>query len=167
VIGKRDDAEALPGCFKQRWAPRLLLVPPRAHPANPGSAQVLDGVQQRLGAEIERVVVGERDAIDAKVDKRVHGHRGRTKVKRAPRSRHAALGDAALEVHDAEVSRGDRVDDLRREQGFRRHLSKPLRDASPEHRVACERQPHSGCRFRSDMARGLGLSPSGSFYPQE
>ena len=88
---RRRRSGVVAGDFEPCGHPRLLLVPPRAHPTDAGGAQVLEGVQQRLRAEVERVIVGERDAVDAQVRKGLLPPRAEPEVKGAPRRRRAAL----------------------------------------------------------------------------
>jgi hypothetical protein len=62
---------------------------------------VREGVEERLRPEVERVVVRERDAVDAEVGERLRGHRRRAEVEDAPRRRPPALRDAALQIRQA------------------------------------------------------------------
>jgi hypothetical protein len=84
---------------------------------------VVQGVQQSVGAEVEGVVIGERGAVDAEVNERLHGGWGSAKVEYAPGRRFSTLGDAALEVDAAKVSRVHRLDQVGGEQRLRRPLA--------------------------------------------
>jgi hypothetical protein len=64
-------------------------------------------------------------------------------VEDTPGCRLPARGDAALEIDNAEVGLGDHLDELGGEQRLGRIALEPLRDATPKHRVAPERELHS------------------------
>ncbi len=120
----------------------MLDVGAGANRANPGRVEVRERVEQRVGPEVERVVVGERDAVDAEVDERLRRPGRRAEVEDPPRCRLATRRDAALEVQDEEISFVHGLDDLGRKQRLRRLALEALGHATAEHRVACERELH-------------------------
>ena len=104
----------------------------------------------------KRVVVGQREAVDAEVCECLRGPGPSAEVEDPPRRRLAARGDAALEIEDEEVGLPNEVDELRREERARGLRPQPLGDPAPEHRVAPERELH-GSRRRSSSA-GINTS---------
>ena len=107
MVGEGDDRQAL----EDDRRPRLLDVFARARPADPGFAQVRERVEQRFDPIVEHVVVGEQDAVDAQMHERLDRLGRRAEVEYL-RHRLAALGDAALQVDDAEVGRARELGDL-------------------------------------------------------
>jgi hypothetical protein len=65
VVGKAEDGQAEAVRLEHGRGASALLVEASADVRDPGRRQVLERVQQRFLAEVERVVVGERDAVDA------------------------------------------------------------------------------------------------------
>jgi hypothetical protein len=104
VVGEGDDRQAL----EDDRRPCPFDVFARPHPADPGFAQVRERVQQRLDPIVERVIVGELNAVDAEMHERLDGLGWRAEVEHF-RQRLAALGDAALEVDNAEVGRARKL----------------------------------------------------------
>jgi hypothetical protein len=90
------------------------------------------------------VVVGERDAVHAPGGQQLRGARWSAEEERLARCAPAlaALGDAALEVDDEQVGGPGQRDQLRVDQRLAPARDR-LGDAAPEHRVACEREPHA------------------------
>jgi hypothetical protein len=128
---------------------RSVPAPDRPDPCR---IEVGERVEERIRPEVERVVVGQRDAVDAEVCERLRGPRRSAEVEDPPRRRLAARGDAVLEVEDEEVGLPNEVDELRREERVRGLRLQPLGDSAPEHRVAPERELHDS-RRRSSSAR--------------
>src|SRR5439155_23989624 len=121
--------------------PRLLGILARAGPRDPGRAQMLECLEQRLGPAVERVVVRERDAVDAEV-KQCLDRRGRGLKGEGLRCRLAPLGDAAPEAEDEEIGAARDVYQIGIDERLRPAAPESLRDAAAEHRVAGERDPH-------------------------
>src|SRR5947199_3308710 len=69
MVCEGEDRQAV--CEDRR--PRLLEVSSGSRPGDSGRAQVLERVEQGVDPVVERVVVGERDAVDAEVDERLDG----------------------------------------------------------------------------------------------
>ncbi len=142
MIRDADDREPEAVGFQHDGRARPLDVRSRSDDADAGGVEVRERVEERVGAEVERVVVGERHAVDAEVDERPRRPRRCSEVKDRSRRRSAAGGDAAFEVEDDEVRTADDLDELRREQRIRTDGLESLRDAATEHRVAGERELH-------------------------
>ena len=137
MIAEGDDRQA----FEDNRRRRPLDVLTRARPADAGFAQVGERVEQRLGAVVERVVVGKRDAVDADVHERLHRLRRSAEVERFGH-RLATIRDAALEVEDAQVGGACEFADLGRDERLGRSLLQLQRNAAAEHRVAGKCKPH-------------------------
>lgn len=69
---------------------------------DPRSVQMAEGVEQRLLAVVQRVVVGQSDDIDSQGGEGLRRGRRRTEEEGLERirPRFSAIGDAALEVQD-------------------------------------------------------------------
>jgi hypothetical protein len=111
-----------------------LEVATRADMADAGGVEVFQRVHQRIGPEIEAVVVGQRHCGDAEVHERVGSQRRRPEdedfVRRTP-----AGGDTTFEVRERNVGLVHRGDNLVGEQRFWSLLPQPLRDAAAQHHV--------------------------------
>jgi hypothetical protein len=111
---------------------------------DPGPVEVTQGVEQRLGAEVQRMVVRERHAPDDEIDKRLHGAGWSPEEERLVRigPRVASIRDAALEVEDEQIGLAADGRDGRRDQRLGRLGREPFADHAAEHRVTGERDPH-------------------------
>jgi hypothetical protein len=142
MVREGDRSQPLPVRLERQRAAGVVLVGTRADRADPGVVEVLERVGEGLGSVVERVVVGERYAVDPQIRKGLGRDGWGTEVKDAVRRRRAPLGNAALEVDDHEVGVMRRVDDLRCKEGFGAGLGEPPSDLPPQHRVTREREPH-------------------------
>jgi hypothetical protein len=134
-------------------------------PVAPGSdrrdarrGQVLERVVERVGSEVEHVVVCERDARHAHLGQ-AHGRDrwGAEEERLAGEvDRRPALGDATLEVEHEEVGAARRVGQRRVQQRDPRVTREPLADAAAEHRVAGERERHHMTDRTPTPPRALG-----------
>ena len=112
----------------------------RADPRDPSFTEVSERVEQRFRPIVERMVVREHDAVDAKVHERLD-RLGRCAEGEGLRHRRPALGDAALEVKEAKVGRACELADLGRDERLRWPLRQLTCYAATEHRVAGKRKP--------------------------
>ena len=120
MVGDGDYAPPLTARLEHGRSASLLEPGPGTDARHPDLAKVVERVEERARTEVERVVVGQRDAVDAEIGERLgRGGRG-PKVEGSRRPRRAPLGDAALEVQHAEVGCTGLLGDLRREQRGRR-----------------------------------------------
>ena len=142
MIRQRHDAEAEAARLKHHRGARPLDIRPGPDDADAGRVEVRERVDERVRPEVERVIVGQRDAVDAEVDEDLRRPRRCAEVEDGTRHRLAARRDAAFEVEDGEVGTPDGLDDFRREQRLRTHRVQPLGHAPTEHRVAGERKLH-------------------------
>ena len=144
VVGGGDDREAMLARRDGARRSRAGLVRAGSDAGDAGRLEVVERVQQRLRAVVERVVVGERHAVDADAREQLGRERGRAEEERLPGRRPplAARRDAALEVEDEQVGLvRDRhhVVVERRTPGALDLLS----HRPPEHRVSRQRDPHA------------------------
>ena len=147
VIGDRHDPQATAGRLEQNGLARAPLVTPRPGDGDSGRPDELDGVEERIRSEVERVVVGERDGIDAQLGQPLgsHGRRAEEEGLAGIGEGLAALRDAALEVEHEGVGGSGRLRHRPVYERCRRVGPEAVADAAPEHRVARERQrdrPH-------------------------
>ena len=141
---------------------------PRRRPTrSPAAREVLEGVEQRLGAEVERVVVRERDAVDAergRASRRPPAARGsRTSCRH--RATPPAVGDAALEVeHEAASAARGAPRRARVRRASRPAPRERLRHLAAEHRVAGEGRAMSamGVSRPGDETGDATACPSGA-----
>ncbi len=115
-----------------------LEVRARADCLDPRSLEVGKRVEKRVLPEIEGVIVGQGDTVDAEVGQCLRRPRRRPEVEDLPRSRLTARGDAALQVEQAEVGLVNDVDEFRGKQRLRGLGLEPPSDAAPQHGVAGE-----------------------------
>jgi hypothetical protein len=103
---------------------------------------VLEGVEQRLGAVVERVVVGQAHAVDPEVGQRLDGRRRGAEEERLARvgPAPATLGDAALEVEHEQVGLARHLHDLVAHESLRAPALELPGDSAPEHRVPRKRE---------------------------
>ena len=155
MIGEAECADPNTSGSQHDWSAGRGEIRSRADARDPAPFEVDERVEERFGSEIERVVVRERYAVDAEVGERIDRGGRRAEVEHPPRRRRAALGDAALQVEDADVGLADRRHDLRSEERRRRCRREPLGDAAAQHRVARERELHAAkpCRPTSGTKR--------------
>lgn len=111
---------------------------------------MLEGIEQRVVAKVEGVIVGKGDGVDSPLGQAIGRHGRGPKEERFSRRGPAspARRDAALEVEDEEVGAAAQLDELVRQQRRTRILRELLGDAASQHRVAGESQGdgHSGQR---------------------
>jgi hypothetical protein len=115
VVGHRKDGKPEPVDFEYGRRTGALEVRARSDRLDPRGVEVGKRVEKRVLSEIQGVIVGQGDAVDAEVGQCLRRPGRRAEVEDPARHRLAARGDAALEVEQAEVSLADEVDDLRRE----------------------------------------------------
>ena len=137
MIRHRDDAQPLPaGAEAQRGASGGLV---RTGPdrLDARGVKVLQRVEQRLLAEVQRVVVREGHGVDPHAGQTPRGERRRAEEEPLAGLREGdpAVRDAALQVEQEQVRLGGRRHDVRREQRRRGITGQPLRDPAAEHRV--------------------------------
>jgi hypothetical protein len=65
VVRDADDAQPETAGLQNGWASRLLEVRSGAHRADARRMEQVEGVDERGVAEVEGVVVGERDAVES------------------------------------------------------------------------------------------------------
>src|SRR6266540_6020976 len=116
AVRARDDGQAKAVAFEHSRRARPLGVRSGTDCPDAGRIEMGERVEQRVRPEVERVVVGERDAVDAEVRECLRRPGRRAEVEDSPRKRLAAGGDAAFEVEETEVGLGDGVDNLARKQ---------------------------------------------------
>ena len=171
----RDDSAAQPAGVSSRDRARAHVG---AAPAvrDPGLVEMLERVEERLRPVVERVVVGERDSVDAELGEPL-GRDGR----RAEEERlaglgptFAAVGDTALEIENEEVGLRDNVADLSRATGGRgeRTIARPtlrpsmVSPASASRTVArltpCRGTIETPTRSASSTTARTSVTPSSS-----
>jgi hypothetical protein len=92
-----------PAGGEERRAARLCEVPAAADDGEPGGAGGLERVEKRLTAEVQGVVVGDADRVDARAREGAEGCRWAAERVLLAGDREAARRDRALEVGDGEV----------------------------------------------------------------
>ena len=102
------------------------------------------GVQQRDGAVVEGVVVGQRDAVHAEVAQHFDGDGWRAEEEGFEwvGPSFAAVGDRAFEIQEEEVGFAGDGHHVLGEEGGGRDAREPLGDLAAEHGVAGERELH-------------------------
>jgi len=118
VVGERDHSHPEgPTAQKQRLAGGGV-VGAGADRRDAGAFEVTQGIEQRLRPVVQRVVVGQRDRVDAELGQALRSHRRSAEEERLARvgKPRAAVGDAALEIEDDRVGTRELVDHLRRNQ---------------------------------------------------
>jgi hypothetical protein len=142
VVGHGDHPEPGAARFEHGGSAGLVEIHAGANPRKPSRLEVGERVEETVRPEVERVVVRKRDAIHAQAGERLGGRHRRPKAEDLPGSGRSALGDAALEVEQAEIGLAEGGDELGREERVRPVGHNPLGDASAKHRVAGERELH-------------------------
>jgi hypothetical protein len=104
-------------------------------------AQQLQGVQQAFDVEVERMVVGQADHVDAGPDQRLHRFRRRAEIEgfRFTRPSRARGGQRTFEVDDSKVSAAQHAGD-RRQRVVGPETPDRLFDQAAKHKVATEHQ---------------------------
>jgi len=116
VIGDGDHGEPQAAGLEDGGRPGALEVRAGADRLDPSRVEVGKRVEQRVFPEVERVIVGKRDAVDAEVRQGLHRPGRSPKVEDPSRRRFTARGDAALQVEHDEVGLANDVDELRGEE---------------------------------------------------
>jgi hypothetical protein len=144
MVGGADHRQAQPGGGQHAGRAGRGGVGAGADPGDAGGAQVLERVEERLATVVERVVVGERHAVDAHRGQQLGGDRRGPEEERLARRRPAlpAVGDAALEVEHEQVRLRRGGEHLGVERRAARAIDR-VGDHPAEHRVAGQRDPHA------------------------
>jgi len=64
AFGAREHGELVAVGFEGDGSPSAALIGPGADPGDSGVVEVGEGVEERHGAEVERVIVREGDSVD-------------------------------------------------------------------------------------------------------
>jgi hypothetical protein len=151
VVAAADHHQPQPPALEHYGRTRPLTIGAGADPLDACCAEVVEGVQQRLGAVVQSMVVGERHAVDAEQVQRLYCGRRRAEEERLARvgPALAALGDAALEVEHEEIRLVRELDHVFADERFRSLLRGRYSDLPAQHRVAGEAELHAPCVTRS------------------
>src|SRR6266545_971783 len=105
---------------------------------------MVEGVEKRLAAEVEGVVVGQRYAVHAEQGEHFGGRRRGPEEERLSgiRPRPPAGGDAAFEVDEGEVPLAEGGNRLAGEERGGRRRRQDVGNPPPQHRVAGEHELH-------------------------
>jgi hypothetical protein len=146
MVGDREHADLEAAGPQQRRPASRRQVAAGPDRGDPGGCQVLDGVAERQPAEVQRMVVGQRDQVDAQLGQARGRHRRGAEVERLARGRPGtpAGGDAALQVADEQVGRAAQLRQLGSDQGRAGRLQQGLGDPAPEHGVPGQRDRDRG-----------------------
>jgi hypothetical protein len=121
VVGQSDhrEPESVRGQDHRGSGP--VDIPPGADEGDPRTVQIAVGVEQCLSTEVQRVVVGQRDAIDPEMNEGLHGLRRSSEEEGLSRIRPriSPIRDAAFQVEHEEICFPGCLDDLPSDQRLR------------------------------------------------
>jgi hypothetical protein len=140
MVTASEDGKTEAVCFEQRRSLSLATVAAGSDPGDADRIQVLEHVEQCSRAEVERMIVGERHAVDAEPAEDLGRGRRCPEEKRliwigpgcAPR------GDTALQVENEEVGRLRDRNHLVCDDRLRAGNDESLSHRAPQHRVTGE-----------------------------
>jgi hypothetical protein len=144
VVGERHHRQPHTGRIEQDRPAGVFDVDSGADPPDACCSQVVEGVEECLGPEVEGVVVGQGYAVHAQEREHLGGDGRGAEEERLGRvgPGHAPGGDATFQIDDAEIGFPKGVNHLGGEQGGGRRRRQGLGDAAPQHRVSGEGEPH-------------------------